>query len=230
MSFWLDWWLLITSGVIIVGITKLLPKLGVELNEYNNKWVKRLLMIMFISIFFLLSVGLLAGFTQGAQGGTPIGPSWLGWMNDQFFGTIQWFFKPYYDAHPDATSTEFMFSSAQPWLRDLLNIQFDNLAELADQPFHLFGGVCLFALYPWWLFVGVWLGDILFGSKPGKSGIYRIGWAVVMLLLLILVPLISYFSLQASILAENLGVVIIIMELGVAGVILGDYVLVLRKK
>lgn len=230
MSFWLDWWLLLTSGFIIVGITQSLPKLGLQLNEYNNRWMKRILMLIFLSVFYLFSIGLLAGFTQGAQGGTPIGPSWLGWLNDHFFGEIQQFFAPYYEMHPNATSTEFMFSSAQPWLRDLLNIQFDNLSGLAQQPMHLFAAVALFSLYPYWLFVGVKLGELLFGSKPGKKGIYHLGWALLLVILLIVAPIIAYLSLQASILADFMGITIIILELTIAVVVLVHYVVVLRKK
>ncbi|MHA1299773.1 MAG: hypothetical protein ACTSO9_10090 [Candidatus Helarchaeota archaeon] len=230
MSFWLDWWMLMCGGIMISLIVKYLPKLGIKWHEYNMLWLKRGLMLFILSFFFLFSIGLFCGFTHhgGPGGDQTIGPSWMATMNDWFFSIIKNFWAPYYQIHPNATSTEFMFSSAQPWLRDLLNIQFDDLAGLTNQPMHLFVGICLFALYPYFLFIGTILGDLMFGGKPDKSGVWRMGWYLFYLLFAILGPILIFLSLQASI--WNPMIITIVYEIILFGIIFIDYMFVLRKK
>ena len=211
MSFWLDWWMLISIGLVITLIVRNLSKVGVKWNNYTLLWFRRLVLIVVIIIFYLFSVGLFCGFTHygGPGGNQTVGPDWLATLNDWFFGLIKWFWAPYYQLYPSATSTEFMFSSAQPWLRNLLNIQFNDLAGLTDQPLYLFFSIIIFALYPWFLRLGALMGEMLFGTKPGKKGLWHASWIIVFLILLIIVPLIAYFSLQASIIDPFISALII---------------------
>jgi len=229
MSFWIDWWVLILIGVFISLGTKYLPK-SVKWHEYNILWFKRGIMLIVLSIFFLFSIGLLCGFTHhgGTGGDQTIGPSWMATLNDWVFGMLKKFWAPYYELYPNATSTEFMFSSAQPWLREKLNIQFNDLAGLVNQPMHLFVGICLFALYPYLLFLGTVLGDVLFGTRPEKHGAWKLAWHILYIALAILGPILIYYTFQASIL--NVNTIIIVYEIGLFLIILLDYLLVLRKK
>ncbi len=231
MSFWLDWWLLLGFGIVNVGIAKQITKLF-NLNEYWNEWVKRGLYVLSIAIFLILSVGLLGGFTMGTYNfdnpGTQIGPTWLATINDWFFGIIRWFYGPYYEMHPEAASTEFMFSSGQQWLRNVANIDYNKLQQLANHPYHLFVGVIIFCLYPYLLHLGFQLGDMLWGSKPGREGMFRMAWGFIMILALIIVPILMGFSLQNTILP--VWAWIIILEVAIIVIFYGDFILVQKKK
>lgn len=230
MSFWLDWWLLFTFGFVIHVIVKYLGKSG-KITIYNLKWIKRIMMLGVLGCFFLVSCSLIAGFTLGTDSlGDEIGPHWLGWLSDFFFGMLKGLFAPYYSVHPSATSTEFMFSSGQQWLRDLLNIQFDDLSGLVNQPVFLFGAIIIFALYPYLLFLGTFFGELLLGSKFGKNAMWKIAWPLIMILLLILVPIIMYYSLQNSVVWGSITLLIWIAELAIIAFFLLDYLLILRKK
>jgi hypothetical protein len=168
MSYWLDWWMLIGIGVIIVLITRLLPKIGIKLSP--DSYLPKYLFVLTILLFYIFSGSLFAGFSE--DGSNPLG---LGTVNDFFFGFIKTYLYPnYYAAHPNATSTEFMYSSGEQWLKDAGAAPFDDLEGLAHHPFHLFVGVFLFMLYPYFLRAGMRLGEILFGSKPGKKGIIHL--------------------------------------------------------
>jgi hypothetical protein len=229
MSFWFDWWLLLINGILIIAVVKLLPRVKINLNVYNQEWVKRLLYVFSLIVFYIISIGMLCGFTRGAQNeGVAIGPGWLGAINDAVFGIMQWLYAPYYEAHPEATSTEFMFSSGQEWLRSAANIDFNNLQELATSPLHLFMGVLILTLYPYLLHVGIQLGELLFGSKAGKKGMFPIGWAFFMLIMMIIVPIISYWSLQNS--RFNVGSVIIVEIICIPLLFICDFLLIQRKK
>ena len=230
MSFWLDWVLLLFLGIIIVGITKILGRIGLIKDEYRDKWIKRWLMGIGILVFFLLSIALFAGFTMGTDGNSPNGPVLLCKMNDSFFSLIKWFYGPYYAMHPNATSTEFMFSSGEEWLRNLAHIQFNNLAELGNYPMHLMVGIFLFTLYPILLYMGVRLGELLFGSRYGKKGIFKLGFFIILLTLLIFTPIYMWLSFQNSIIAEwSLPGAIIIAELAWIVIFTLDFMLVQRK-
>lgn len=230
MSFWLDWWLLFLLGFGIHVIVKYMGKSG-KISIYNLKWIKRIMMLGVLGFFYLISGSLLAGFTLGTESiGDEIGPHWMGWLNDSFFGMIKRFFSPYYALHPAATSTEFMFSSGQQWLRELLNIQFDDLSGLVTQPFYLFIAILIFAIYPYIIFLGTYMAELMIGSKFGKNAIWKIAWPLIMLILLIVVPIIMYYSLQNSIVWESISILICISELVIILIFLLDYLLILRKK
>ncbi len=102
---------------------------------------------------------------------------------------------------PLPTSTEFMFSSGyefikcgaegaflkiggapiainyiQPiWLNVFpfrWGVPFNNLEQLVKfHPMYLFGGICLIAAYPAFLYIGTQMGYLFFGRKPGDKGI-----------------------------------------------------------
>ncbi len=231
MSFWLDWWLLLGFGILDVGIAKSIARIF-KLNEYWTEWVKRILYLGSLAIFFALSIGLLCGFTMG-KGLYPgnevqIGPAGLAKINDWFFGILRWFYSGYYSQHPEATSTDFMYSSGQIWLRDSLKLEFYDLEGLAQKPGYLFGGIIILCAYPWLLHAGFQLGDMLWGSKPGKKGMYRMIWGFMMIISLILVPVLMGFSLQNTILP--VWAWLIILDMGVFLVFYGNFVLVIKKK
>jgi len=225
MSFWLDWWLLLVGGIGTVLICKGLPKIGLVKNRYNNYWLKRLLMIAFLSLFFLISIGFFVGFTDR--------DTLFGAVTQGVFDLMKWFYAPYFVLHPDATTTEFMYSSGQEWLRALLQLEFNDIVELAQHPVYMFGGICLFCLYPLILYCGVMLGELLFGSSPGKKGLFGIGWFLIMIVLVIVAPIITYFTVQNSILSEAFGgatIPALLVALIVAGFFILDFLLIQRKK
>jgi len=98
-------------------------------------------------------------------------------------------FPAYYDAHPDATSCEFMFSSGQFWLKDWYtapdgifkwigsifntHVPFDSLGEMVSGGYnlYLFFAIAMFSCYPGFLYVGTQLGFLLFGRKNGDKGV-----------------------------------------------------------
>jgi hypothetical protein len=225
MSFWLDWWLLLVGGIFIVLICKGLPKIGLFKNRYNNYWLKRLLMIMFLSGFYLISIGFWVGFSDRS--------TIFGAVTQAVFDLMKWFYAPYFVLHPAATSTEFMYSSGQEWLRVLLNLEFNDMAGLAQHPVYMFFGICVFSLYPLILYCGVTLGELLFGSSPGKKGLFGIGWFLVMIVLIIVTPIITYFTVQNSILSESFGgplIPALIVGFIVAVFFILDFLIIQRKK
>ncbi len=72
-------------------------------------------------------------------------------------------------------STIYTIGYIQPiWLNFLFfrGVPFNNLEQLAVyHPVALFGGICLFATYPAFLYIGTQLGYLFFGRKPGDKGI-----------------------------------------------------------
>lgn len=241
MSFWLDWWLLIVEGIIIVFFVQiLLPKIGIKFNKYNMKWAKWTLYIIWLGIFYILSVGLFCGFTMGGQsGGVQVGPTFLAELNDRFFGIAQWFYSPYYVLHPAANSTEFMFSSGQEWIRSGLGMEFYDLTGLTQHPFALFLGIIVFCSYPFWLKLGVWLGELMFGSCIGKKGMWEMGWIVFMIVTIIAASIIGPLSVQNSLVTQwiptiassvNIALATICLDLVIAVVCIGDFFLILRNK
>jgi hypothetical protein len=171
MSFWLDWWLLIVYGVAITIITRILQHLKIAAKK-DTLFNKYLFFIIIIG-FYVFSVGLFCGFSAQPGGVNPFG--FLGNVNDMFFNWIKTSLYPaYYQANPTFTSTEFMFSSGEEWLKNMGAAPFDNLQGLLQHPFHLFVAIGLFMMYPYFLRWGVRLGEMMFGSKPGKKGMLGI--------------------------------------------------------
>ncbi len=169
MSFFLDCWMLILYGIAITIITRLLQKCGIAAK--TDSMVSKYFFFILIIGFYIFSVGLFCGFTAAPGGVNPFG--FLGYVNDWFFNWIKTSLYPaYYAAHPLATSTEFMFTSGEPWLANLEGANYNTLAEVAQyHPFSVFVAIGLFMLYPYFLKWGVRLGEILIGSKPGKRGL-----------------------------------------------------------
>jgi hypothetical protein len=51
-------------------------------------------------------------------------------------------------------------------------VPFNNLETMVRfHPMYLFGGICIFACYPAFLYIGTQLGYLLFGRKPGDKGV-----------------------------------------------------------
>ena len=119
--------------------------------------------IMTLVVFFALSIALFCDLNANDHG-------FLGTANEIFFGFVKEYgFKEYYQNHPDATSTEFMYSSGLEQLKPF--VPFDDLEGLAQHPLHLFFGILMFITYPGWLILGVKIGHLMFGRKPGDKGV-----------------------------------------------------------
>jgi hypothetical protein len=241
MSLWLDWWWLIGFGMGIVFVVQVaFPKIGIKFNRYNTQWMKWILYFVFLGVFYMLSLSLFAGFTLGPMnGGIPRGPAFLGEINDKFFAIIKAFYAPYFEMYPNADSTEFMFSSGQVWIRERFGIEFNNLTELAAHPFALFLAIIGLCLYPLWLKIGIVLGELMFGTKPGKHGMWETGWFFFGFLLIVFLSIMWPLSFQYSVFTRlipglspglNLAVVTILVDLIVAAVVIGNFLLVLRPK
>jgi hypothetical protein len=173
------------------------------------------------------------------SGGIQVGPTFLANLNDWFFGIAQWFYSPYYILNPAANSTEFMYSSGQVWLREALGISFYNLSGLTQHPFALFLGIIVFCSYPLWLKLGVWLGELMFGSSIGKKGMWEMGWMVFMIITIVAASVLAPLSIQNSIVSQwspglspgaNIIIATILLDLTITLVCIGDFVLILRKK
>ena len=116
-----------------------------------------------------MSISLLCGFSAQEGGTNPFGI--LGYLTDWLFSIIKNMNPEYYAIYPDATSTEYMFSSAQFWLKDSGAATFNDLAGLSLRPWHLFLAVCLISILPITLYIGIRIGEMLFGTKLGKKGL-----------------------------------------------------------
>ncbi len=160
--------------------------------------------------------------------GEQIGPEWLANLNDWFFEKIRTLWGGYYEINSNATSTEFMFSSGQNWLRNAANIEFSNLSELSEYPGYLFFAIIMFCFYPYLLHSGVQLGELLFGSKPGKPGAYRMAWGPLMVISMVIVPIIAAFTVQDTIFPTWAWC--ILLDVGILILFLGDFFLVQKKK
>lgn len=146
--------MLIGLGVIIALFSKLFYK--------EDSFLKYWLSIITLVVFLMFSIGLFCGLNGKDHG-------FLGTMNDFFWGMIKnVMFKDYYEDHPNATSTEFMYSSGLEQLKAFA--PFDDLAGLAKHPLHLFFGICFFITYPGWLYLGTQIGFLIFGRKKGDKG------------------------------------------------------------
>ncbi|MHA1758560.1 MAG: hypothetical protein ACTSVV_17480 [Promethearchaeota archaeon] len=154
MSFFLDWWMLIVIGVVIALFSKIFYK--------EDSFLKYTLSIIALVVFFTFSIALFCQLNGKEHG-------FLGALNDFFWGFVKDVaFKDYYQKHPNATSTEFMYSSGIEQLKPY--VPFDDLEGLVKHPLHLFFGICMFISYPGWLYLGTQLGFLLFGRKPGDKG------------------------------------------------------------
>lgn len=167
MSFWFDLWMLILLGVGIVIVTRIGQEL--KLFAIKDTFASKYLFFIVIVGFYLFSGSLFCGFS--AAGVNPFG--FLGILNDWFFNWVKTELFAEYYADPSvatATSTEFMYSSGMHWLKDAGAAPFNDLAGLIQHPFHLFIGIALFMMYPYFLRWGVRLGQLMFGTRPGKKG------------------------------------------------------------
>lgn len=155
MSFFLDWLMLIGMGIFIALACKLFYK--------EDSFLKYTLSILVLVAFYIFSIGLFCELNGKDHG-------FLGSINDFFWGIMRdQMFTDYYNKHPNATSTEFMYSSGLEQLKPL--VPFDDLAGLATHPLHLFFGICMFVCYPGFLYLGTQVGFLIFGRKPGDKGV-----------------------------------------------------------
>jgi hypothetical protein len=167
MSFFLDVWMLIIIGIAISLIGKKFYK--------EDSYLKPTLSILVLALFYFISISLFCEL-NGTDHGI------IGSINESFFNLLKWMFAGYYETNPEAagSSTEFMFSSGQQWLKDLLknnNMDFNSFAELSapgPQRILIFLGIWMFAMYPLWLYLGIKIGVMLFGRKPGDKGIFGV--------------------------------------------------------
>ena len=162
MSFYLDWWMLIATGVVIALLCRIFYK--------EDSFLMYELGILALFVFFTFSIALFTELNVEEHG-------FLGFINETFFNIVKKIYPAYYDAHPDATSAEFMFSSAEPWLKDLFEsngFKFSNLQDLTQgrNKLLLFLAIAMFCTYPGWLILGVKVGFLLFGRKTGDKGIF----------------------------------------------------------
>ncbi len=145
--------MLLGIGIFIAILCKIFYK--------EDSFLKYWLSIIVLVVFFVLSIGLLCQLNGEEHG-------FLGAINDFYWGMMRdVLFKEYYQNHPNATSTEFMYSSGL----EQLTPPFHDLQGLAAHPLYLFFGICMFITYPGWLFLGTQLGFLIFGRKPGDKGI-----------------------------------------------------------
>ncbi|MFO8018551.1 MAG: hypothetical protein R6U96_07945 [Promethearchaeia archaeon] len=161
MSFYLDWWMLIGIGVFIALLCRIFYK--------EDSFLMYELGALALVVFLTFSIALFAELNASEHG-------FLGLLNETFFDIVKWMFPEYYEAHPDATSAEFMFTSAEQWLKDLYEsngFKFSNLQDLTQgkNKLLLFFGVAMFCTYPGWLILGVKIGFLLFGRKTGDKGL-----------------------------------------------------------
>ena len=145
------WWLLLIFGIAISLIKQILPRIGIKLGK--DSFFTKYASILTLLLVYCISLSLFCGFSVGG-----------------IFGIIQAMNPEYYALYPDATSTEFIFSGASFWLKDLGAAPFSDLGGMVQYPFHLFVGILIFCAYPLFLRWGVRLGEVLFGSKPDKKG------------------------------------------------------------
>ncbi|MGV9198613.1 MAG: hypothetical protein ACOC4M_07215 [Promethearchaeia archaeon] len=162
MSFYLDWWMLIGTGVVIALLCRIFYK--------EDSFLMYELGTLALVVFFTFSIALFAELNVEEHG-------FLGFVNETFFAIVQKMYPEYYAAHPNATSAEFMFTSAEPWLKELYEangFEFSNLQDLTQgqNKLLIFLGVAMFCTYPGWLILGVKLGFLLFGRKTGDKGVF----------------------------------------------------------
>ena len=175
MSFYLDGWMLIALGVFVAILSRTFYK--------EDSFLKYTLSIMVLVVFYMLSIGLFCELNAEEHG-------FLGALNEFFFGFVKDMYPGYYENHPDATSCEFMFSSAEEWIKDgnsgdlnglgaffggLFNteVPFESLEEMitGGHQLYLFFGIFMFCCYPAFLYIGTQIGFLLFGRKPGDKGV-----------------------------------------------------------
>ena len=175
ISFFLDWWMLIGIGIFIALFSKIFYK--------EDSFLKYTLSIVTLVVFYSLSIGLFCELDASN------GP--LGVATEFFFNMVKDMFPDYYAAGApgeNATSTEFMFSSAELWIKDYTSAQpglgkligsifktevpFNSLSELVSggHNLYLFFGVAMFCCYPFFLYGGTQIGFLIFGRKPGDKG------------------------------------------------------------
>ena len=147
----------------------------------EDSFLKYTLGIIILVGFYTFSIALFVELNAEQHG-------FLGQLNEFFFGFVKTMFPAYYEAHPNATSCEFMFSSAEPWIKNWetapdgifkwlgsifnFHVPFDNLAELVAGGYnqYLMFGVAMFCAYPLFLYLGTQVGFLIFGRKPGDKG------------------------------------------------------------
>lgn len=146
MSFFLDWWMLLAIGIFISLICKQSKK--------EDSFLIYTLSIPILAGFMLMSMGLFFQLDYAQP----------------FFELIKTYgFPEYYKNHPNATSTEFMYSSGLEQLKPL--VPFNNLNGLVKCPYHLLFGMIMFTLYPALLYGGTRIGFLLFGTKKLDKGV-----------------------------------------------------------
>jgi hypothetical protein len=180
MSFIRAWWLLLLAGVALVVLYRLLWGAGLKLGwrmPRDAHFVGYLYFVV-LGLTYLISLSLLAGFTMQGPGGVPNGPEILCRLNDWVYGLVMARCPEYYAAHPELavsalSSPEYLYCGGSAWLKSLVDPagEFLGLGFLAANPLHLFVGGLLLCTYPFWLYLGVRLGQLLVGSRPGKKGV-----------------------------------------------------------
>ena len=146
--------MLIGMGILIAVVSRTFYK--------EDSFLKYTLSIITLVVFLIFSMGLFCELNGQDHG-------FLGMINDIFWGFIRDVaFVDYYNEYPDATSTEFMYTSGLEQLKP--HVPFEDLEGLAKHPLYLFFGLCMFITYPGWLYLGTQLGFLLFGRKPGDKG------------------------------------------------------------
>jgi len=154
MTFLLDLFMLIAVGIFIAIICKTFYK--------EDSFLPYTLCILTLLVFYAVSLSLFCEL-NGREHGL------LGTLNDIFWGIMRdRIFVDYYNDHPNATSTEFMYTTGLECLKPY--VPFNNLAGLVRHPLYLLFGMVMFVLYPGWLYLGVQLGWLMFGRKKGDKG------------------------------------------------------------